>query len=82
MSRCTNKLSGDYRKKPKSKKDRKHNGQRKKLKDKRKNDDLQNTTQKIKDRATPIRLKTKGELSCSGSVSRSCSTCDTPRLSW
>jgi hypothetical protein len=59
-----------------------YNGQRKKLKDKRKNDDLQNNTQKIKDGATRIRLKTKGELSCSGRVSRSCSICDTPRLSW
>jgi hypothetical protein len=40
----------------KSKKDRQHNGQKKK--DKRTNNDLQNTTHKPKDRATRTPLKT------------------------
>jgi hypothetical protein len=56
----------------KSKKDRQHNGQKKK--DKRTTNDLQNTTQKTKDRAP---LKTKGELRCYGRVSTSCSTSGT-----
>jgi hypothetical protein len=51
------------------KKDRQHNDQKKK--DKRTNNDLQNNSQKTKDRAT---LKTSGELGCSGRVSSSCST--------
>ena len=43
----------------KSKKDRQHNGQKR---DKRTNNDLQNTTQKTKDRVTTTPLKTGGEL--------------------
>ena len=39
-------------------KDRQYNGQKKK--DKRKNNDVQNTTQKTKDRATQTPLKTSG----------------------
>jgi hypothetical protein len=39
--------------------------------------DLQNTTQKTKDRATRTQLKTGGELRCSGRVSSSCATSDT-----
>jgi hypothetical protein len=42
----------------KSKKDRQHNGQRKN--DKRSNNDLQNATQKTKDRVTRTPLKTGG----------------------
>jgi len=37
------------------------------------NNDLQNTTQKTKDRATRTTLKSGGELRCSGRVSSSCS---------
>jgi hypothetical protein len=44
----------------KSKKDRQHNGQ--KRKDNRTNNDLQRITHKTKDRATRTRLKTGGEL--------------------
>jgi len=40
----------------KSKKDRQHNGQKKK--DKRRNNDLQNITYKIKDRVTRTPIKT------------------------
>ena len=40
----------------------------------RTNNDLQNTTQKPKDRTTRTPLKTGGELMCSGRVNRSCST--------
>jgi hypothetical protein len=43
-----------------SKKNRQHNGQKKKYK--RTNNDLQNTTQKSKDRATRTPLKIVGEL--------------------
>jgi len=43
----------------KLKKDRQHNGQKKK--DKRTNNCLQNTTQKTKDRETRTSLKPKGE---------------------
>ena len=50
---------------------RRHNRQKKR--DKRTNDDQQNMTQKIKDRATRTPLKTGSELKCSGSVSNSCS---------
>ena len=52
----------------KSKKDRSHNGQKKKYK--RTNNDLQNIQ---------IKLKTGGEFRCSEEVSRSCSTSDTRR---
>ena len=38
------------------------------------NNDLQNTTQKTKDRATRTLLKTGGELGWSGRVGSSCST--------
>ena len=59
-------------------KDRQHNG---KKKDKKTNNDLQlqNITQKTKDRATRTPLKTGGELRCYRRVSSSCSTCDTRR---
>ena len=42
--------------------------------------DLQNTTQKNKDRATRTPLTTGGELRCSGRVGCSCSTSDTRRV--
>jgi hypothetical protein len=42
-----------------------------------KNNDLQNTTQKTKDRAT---TKTRGEFRCSARVGRSCSTSGTRRV--
>jgi hypothetical protein len=48
-----------------------------KAKRKRRNNDLQIITQKTKDKATRIPLKTGGELRCSRRVSSSCSTCDT-----
>jgi hypothetical protein len=60
----------------KSKKDRQHNGQKKK--DKRSNNDLQSTTQKTKDQATRTPL-TGDELMYTGRVSSFCSTCDTRR---
>jgi hypothetical protein len=44
----------------KSKKNRQHNGQKRKYK--RTNNDIQNTTQKTKDRVTRIPLKIRGEL--------------------
>ena len=47
-----------------------------KKKEKRTNNDVQNTTQKIKDRAIRTSLKSGDELRCSGRVSNSCSTCD------
>jgi hypothetical protein len=40
---------------------------------KKTNNDLQNTTQKTKDRVTRTRLKPGGELRCSGRVGSSCS---------
>jgi hypothetical protein len=43
----------------------------------RKINDLQNTTQKTKDRATRTALKPGDELGCSGRVGSSCSTRDT-----
>ena len=57
------------------KKTRQHNG--KKKKHKRTNNDLQNTTQKTKDRVTRTPLKTGDELGCSGNAGSSCSTSDT-----
>ena len=48
----------------------------KRKKDKRTNNDLQNTTQKNKDWATRTPLKTGDELMCSGRVGSACSTCD------
>jgi 4-diphosphocytidyl-2C-methyl-D-erythritol kinase len=62
----------------KSKKDRKHNGQKKK--DKSTNNDLQNITHKTKDRVTRTLLKTEGELRSSGRVSSSSSTSGTCRV--
>jgi hypothetical protein len=62
----------------KSKKDRQHNGQ--KIKDIRTNNDLQNITQKTKDRATWTSLKPGSELRCSRRVDSSCSTSDTCRV--
>jgi hypothetical protein len=50
----------------KSKKDRQHNGQKKK--DKRTNNDLQSITHNTKDQVTLIQLKTGGELGCFGRV--------------
>ena len=47
---------------------------------KRTNNDLSNTTQKTKDRATRTPLKTGGELMCFGKVSSSWSTTDTRRV--
>jgi mannose-6-phosphate isomerase-like protein (cupin superfamily) len=58
-----------------SKKNRQHNGQKKK--DKRTNNDIQNTSQKTKDRTTRIPLKTGGELRFPGRLSSSCSTSGT-----
>ena len=46
---------------------------------KRTNNDLQNITQKTKDRAARIPLKSRGEIRCSGKVNSFCSTCDTRR---
>ena len=45
-----------------------------KLKDKRTNNDLQNTTQKTNDLASRTPQKTGGDLRCSGRVSSCCST--------
>jgi hypothetical protein len=60
-------------------KDRQHNGQKKQ--DKTTNNDLQNTTQKTKDRATWITsLKTRSELRCSGKVGSSYFTSGTLRV--
>jgi len=53
---------------------RQQNDQRKK------DNDLQNTTQKTKDRATWTPLKTSGELMCSGRVGSPCSICGTSRV--
>ena len=61
-----------------AKKNRQHNGQKKK--DDMTNIDLQNTTQKTKDRVLRTSLKTWGELRCSGRVSNSCSTSGTSRI--
>ena len=61
-----------------SKKNRQHNVQKKKRKTT--NSDLQNTTQKTKDRATRSPLKSRRELKCSGRVSSFCSTGVTCRV--
>jgi hypothetical protein len=42
-----------------------------------KKNNLQNITQKIKDRVARTTLKTRGELRCSGMVNSSCSTSGT-----
>ena len=52
----------------------------KEKKDKRTNNDLQNTTQKTKNRATRTPRKTGGEPRWSGKVSSSCSTSSTCRV--
>jgi molybdenum cofactor biosynthesis enzyme MoaA len=50
-------------------------------KDKRTNSDLQNITQKTKDRPTRTPLKTGGGgIRCSGRVNSFCSTCNTRRV--
>jgi hypothetical protein len=49
-------------------------------KDKRTNNDLQNTTQKTKDQGTRTLLKIGGEHRCSGWVSSYCSTSGTRRV--
>jgi hypothetical protein len=46
----------------------------KRKKDKMTKNDLQNSTEKIKDRVTRTPQNTGGELGCSGKVSSSCST--------
>ena len=51
-----------------------------KTKDKKTNNDLQNTTHKTKDGATTNPTKRRGELRCSGRVSTSCSTSGTCRV--
>ena len=45
------------------------------------NNDLQNTTQKTKDRVTQTLLKTRAELISSGRVGSSCSTSGIRRIS-
>jgi len=47
-----------------------------------KNNDLQNTKQKIKDRGPWTSLKIMGEIRCSIRVSSSCSTCGTHRVTF
>jgi hypothetical protein len=42
--------------------------------------DLQNSTEKTKDRVTRTPQKTGGELGCSGKVSSACSTSGTCRV--
>ena len=51
---------------PKSKKNRQHNGEKKKVK--RSNDDLQNTTHKTKDRETRTPLNSGGEFRVNASA--------------
>jgi hypothetical protein len=51
-----------------------------KRKDKRTNNDLQNTKHKTKDRTTRTPLKTGSELMCSGRVSSYCTTSDICRV--
>ena len=61
-----------------SKKNRQHNGQKKKVqKDKQRST---KHTYKTKDRVTRTPLNTGGELRCSGRVSSSCSTSGTRRV--
>ena len=62
----------------KSKKDKQYNGQMKTVK--KKHDDLQNITQKTKDRTTRTPPKSEYELRWSRWVSSSCSTCGTRRV--
>ena len=58
-----------------SKKNRQHNGQKKKYKQR-----STKHTHKAKDRVTRTPLKTGGELRCSGRVNSSCSASDTRRV--
>jgi hypothetical protein len=51
-----------------------------KKKNKRTNNDLQNTMQKTKDRVTRTPLKTGDEIMCSGRVSSLCFTSGTNRV--
>ena len=53
---------------------------KKKVNKKRSNNDIQNTKQKTKDRATRTPPKTGGKLKCSGRVGSSCSKCGTRRV--
>ena len=67
------------------KKDRQYNGQKKDRqynghKSKRTNTNLQNTTQKPKEKATLTPVKSGSELRCSRKVSSSCSTSGTHRV--
>ena len=62
----------------KSKKDRQQNAQEKK--NKRTNNDLQNSSNKTKDWATRTALKIGGEGMCTRRVSSFCSTCGTRRV--
>ena len=55
-----------------------HNGQKKK--DRRTNNDLQNITQKTKDRVTQTTLIIGSELRCFGRDNSSYITCDTRRV--
>ena len=59
----------------KLKMDIQYNGQKKRL-----SNNLHNTIQKTKDRATRTSLRTGDELMCSGSIRYSCSTCGTRRV--
>jgi hypothetical protein len=52
------------------------------VKRKRTNNDLQNITQKTKNRVAWTTLKSGGELRCSGRVGSSCSTSGTLRYQW
>ena len=61
----------------KSKRVKKYNGQKKK--DKKTNNDLQNTTHKTEDRTIRTSLKTGGELRRTGRVSTSCPISDMRR---
>ena len=61
-----------------SQKDKQNNGQKKR--DKRTNNNLQNTTQKTKDRAARTPIKSVGDLRCSGRESSSCSNTGTRRV--
>jgi hypothetical protein len=64
----------------KPKKNRQHNGEKKK--DKGTNNDQQNIHIKLKDRGTRNKKKTGGELRCFGRVSSSCSTSGTCRVTF
>jgi len=62
----------------KSEKDKQYNGWMKN--DKRRNNDLQQTTQKTKDRATRTPPNSWGELMCSGRIISYCSTSGTRQI--